>query len=169
MSYDAYVIIPGKSILISRHQAPCCKDTGWNSTHSSSRTQGNAQRAGRILFILDDLGSVCVHHGKIKVNKNTNNHLSSSPCRPVNYVLGLGYNRVVIVIVDIRHAEARVANAYALTIFRRAAEEAALNPVLNYAVCSLKQVGYDNHPFPLLVLGAPDVILKQNPLRRAVS
>ncbi|KAL1435724.1 hypothetical protein MTO96_010509 [Rhipicephalus appendiculatus] len=63
--------------------------------------------------------------------------------RPVNYTLGLGYNRISVVVVDIRHAEARVANAYVLSVFRRerTTRNEALQPHFagHYAVCSLKQ------------------------------
>ncbi|KAH8021679.1 hypothetical protein HPB51_016075 [Rhipicephalus microplus] len=66
------------------------------------------------------------------------------PARPVNYTLGLGYNRVCVVVVDIRHAEARVANAYVLSVFRRerTTRNEEVQPPLagHYAVCSLKQV-----------------------------
>ncbi|XP_075552307.1 cadherin-like and PC-esterase domain-containing protein 1 isoform X3 [Dermacentor variabilis] len=65
------------------------------------------------------------------------------PARPVNYTLGLGYNRISVVVVDIRHAEARVANAYVLSVFRRerTSIHEALHPHIagRYAVCSLKQ------------------------------
>ncbi|XP_075751060.1 cadherin-like and PC-esterase domain-containing protein 1 isoform X1 [Rhipicephalus microplus] len=65
------------------------------------------------------------------------------PARPVNYTLGLGYNRVSVVVVDIRHAEARVANAYVLSVFRRerSTRNEEVQPPLagHYAVCSLKQ------------------------------
>ncbi|KAH7938347.1 hypothetical protein HPB49_022731 [Dermacentor silvarum] len=65
------------------------------------------------------------------------------PARPVNYTLGLGYNRISVVVVDIRHADARVANAYVLSVFRRerTSTHEALQPHIagRYAVCSLKQ------------------------------
>ncbi|XP_049273195.1 cadherin-like and PC-esterase domain-containing protein 1 [Rhipicephalus sanguineus] len=65
------------------------------------------------------------------------------PARPVNYTLGLGYNRISVVVVDIRHAEARVANAYVLSVFRneRTTRHEAIEPHFagHYAVCSLKQ------------------------------
>ncbi|XP_077486913.1 cadherin-like and PC-esterase domain-containing protein 1 isoform X2 [Amblyomma americanum] len=59
------------------------------------------------------------------------------PARPMNYTLGLGFNRISVVVVDIRHAEARVANAYVLSVFRR--ERASRHGSRYSAVCGLKQ------------------------------
>ncbi|XP_077540184.1 cadherin-like and PC-esterase domain-containing protein 1 [Haemaphysalis longicornis] len=66
------------------------------------------------------------------------------PARPVNYTLGLGYTRISVVVVDIRHVEARVANAYVLSVFRR--ERVSRSDDVfqahvsdDYVVCSLKQ------------------------------
>ncbi|CAN7983861.1 unnamed protein product [Ixodes pacificus] len=64
------------------------------------------------------------------------------PARPINYTLGLGYNRVSVVVVDIRHPEARVANAYVLTVFRRpeiSDGTRRFDADRSYAACNLKQ------------------------------
>ncbi|EEC03865.1 conserved hypothetical protein, partial [Ixodes scapularis] len=64
------------------------------------------------------------------------------PARPINYTLGLGYNRVSVVVVDIRHPEARVANAYVLTVFRRPEISDGIRRFdadRSYAACNLKQ------------------------------
>ena len=63
-------------------------------------------------------------------------------CRPTNYTLGIGENRINMLVVDITHSEPWVMNTYTVTVYRKSIMEDELAFVgnKNHQVCSLVQV-----------------------------
>lgn len=73
---------------------------------------------------------------------------SFSLLRPTNYSLGVGVNKIRLVVVDISHTQPWVINVYTLSIERSDifAKEPKFNPSIEHEICSLKQVS-DLLPF----------------------
>lgn len=59
--------------------------------------------------------------------------------RPANYTLGVGTNRVTLVVVDVTHPEPLVVNTYIVHIHRRTLLGTEFNKDHPHSVCSLKQ------------------------------
>ena len=65
--------------------------------------------------------------------------------RPSNYTLGVGENRINMLVVDITHSEPWVINSYTVNVYRQSLgedEEEDFAPGQLHQVCSLVQVSY---------------------------
>ena len=62
--------------------------------------------------------------------------------RPSNFTLGLGNNKISIVVVDVRHTEPWAINVYTVSIYRQQVGEGLLSADQGHphTVCSLIQV-----------------------------